>query len=491
MLRISSLSVDNDAIDIAENAAREISWMESWATDNGIQRIDGFNLVEEMNDMNGSKEVYATTLQDVAAGSPVLVVPEALILSSSKAMAELRTPEMEEAEAVLTNNGAFESEYRHWYLMLKVLKEIQNGRDSPWFHWLNSLPRIYTNAASMTDFCMQCLPPLMRKLAEEERENQRRLSSTESIMSIPFLSDDIKYHTMDFCKWAYQIVYTRSVETEDGDLKIVPMADYFNHGSQDYTEVAASYDNVGNYVAYASYDLAAGSVLRTQYADPRNPSHLLARYGFLDEECPATYCKLLPPIVNQDMIDLGYAHDRMLFYRTGEVADEVWDLFLYQHLSMTNIDDQQALMQSHRQGDYETKLALHEKHYAATSSALLGHVDGFIRDIDKVIKKAETIGVSDPNSIYIKCEHPRLPLIHRHNLFVRETFQNVRSRYSEDADVNWRDATRVTVQECDDTECAIAECVMDFQGNWLCEGGLGPNWDGSEREKTKTIIAAQ
>ena len=60
-----------------------------------------------------------------------------------------------------------------------------------------------------------------------------------------------------------------------------------------------------------------------RYADPRNPSHLLARYGFLDETCPATYCKLLPPTVNRDMLDLGYTHERMLFYRTGEVADEV------------------------------------------------------------------------------------------------------------------------------------------------------------------------
>ena len=208
--------------------------------------------------------------------------------------------------------------------MLKILKEVQNGNESIWYPWLNSLPRYFTNAVSMTDYCLLCLPPLMQKLAKEERENQHRLS-LDSIKMVPFISDEIKMHPRDLVKWAYQIVYTRAVETDDGDLRIIPMGDYFNHGS-DYTEIEPSYDEAGNYYGYTSYDVPAGSQLRIQYADPRNPSHLLARYGFLDETCPATYCKLLPPTVNQDMLDLGYSHDRMLFYQSGEVADEVSEL---------------------------------------------------------------------------------------------------------------------------------------------------------------------
>lgn len=102
----------------------------------------------------------------------------------------------------------------------------------------------------------------------------------------------------------------------------MPYADYFDHGS-DYVEVEPAYDSEGNYHARAAYDVAAGSPLRISYADPRNPSHLLARYGFLDEDCPATYCKLLPMDVNGEMLELGYSYDRMLFYKSGEVADEV------------------------------------------------------------------------------------------------------------------------------------------------------------------------
>lgn len=467
-------SHDYAAYDLFEDAPREIKTMERWATSNGVQRADGFKIEEEEK----GKNVFAMTTTDVPSGSPVLFVPEAMILSSSKAIIELQQPGMEEAEMFIRSKGA-EAEYRQWYLMLKILKEIQNGRDSPWFHWLNSMPRYYSNAASMTDFCIQCLPPLMRKLVGEERETQHRLSK-ESIKMVPFLFDDLKYHPRDFCLWAYQIVYTRAVETEDGDMKIVPLADFFNHGS-DYTEVAPHYDDAGNYYAYTTYDVPAGSPLRMSYADPRNPSHLIARYGFMDDNCPASYCKLLPPTVNQDMLDLGYSYDRMLFYRTGEVADEVWDIFLYQHLSSINIDEQQALMKAHREGDHNTKLALHETYYPATSAALLEHVDSFIGEVDKVIKKSEA------HPVYVKNEHRRLPLIHKHNQFVKETFQNVRRRYTPDAEVNWQEATRLTMEECDDTECAVAECVLDFQGNWLCEGGLGPNWDGSEREKSQTV----
>ena len=100
-----------------------------------------------------------------------------------------------------------------------------------------------------------------------------------------------------------------------------------------------------------------------------------------------------------------------------------------------------------------------------------------------------TIGVDDVNSIYIRNEHPRLPLIHKHNLFVRETFQNVRDKYAAAAmggeGVNWKEATKVLVEECDETECSIAECVQVAEDEWSCEGGLG------DRPKSQQVILAE
>lgn len=195
----------------------------------------------------------------------------------------------------------------------------------------------------------------------------------------------------------------------------------FNHGS-DYQEIEPSYDEQGNYYAYTSYDVPAGSPLRISYGDPTNPSFLFARYGFLDDTTPATFCKLIPEHINKDMEELGYAENRMLFYKNGEVSDEVWDILLYQHLSSTNISDKRKLMEAHRTEDYQTKQILHEKYYQDTSYRLMCHIDEFIAQLDKLSNKA----VDRQRDLD---DHPRLPIILKHNQFVRDIFLTVRNRY--------------------------------------------------------------
>ena len=77
----------------------------------------------------------------------------------------------------------------------------------------------------------------------------------------------------------YQIVYTRSFEANDGsgDLRIVPIGDYFNHGSE--TNIAMGYDEEKNFHVQTS-DISAGMPLHMTYGDPTNPSFLFAIYGF-------------------------------------------------------------------------------------------------------------------------------------------------------------------------------------------------------------------
>lgn len=287
--------------------------MEEWASSNGALR-QGFYL-HSSDDYH--TDVHAVASQPLPSGTTVLYVPEAMILTSAKAMAELRSNQMNQAEKIIQSVNA-QDQLRHFYLMLKVLVEYEKGQDSPWYHWLNSLPRYYTNAASMTPFCYECLPSLMKKLAMEER----RLLGKLSVRSVPFLSDDTVWNE-ELCTWAFQVVYTRSFESPDGDLKLVPLGDYFNHGS-DYTEIATCYDDDGNYYATTTYDVEAGCPLRMSYGDPTNPSFLFARYGFVDESSLATFCKIFPPHVNADMEALGYAQNKMLFYKdTGDISQEV------------------------------------------------------------------------------------------------------------------------------------------------------------------------
>ncbi len=169
-------------------------------------------------------------------------------------------------------------------------------------------------------------------------------------------------------------------------------------------------------MVYTQKDVPAGSPLRVSYGDPTNPSPLFAKYGFFDNSVTTTFCKLMT--VQQEMDDLGIDYSKMLFYETGEIADEVWDVLLYQILAAdTNL--QQGFYQAYTTGDAETKAGYHQQYYANTLEALKNHVVGTLMDIDQLTETAYT---KDPST------HPRLPVILSHNEFVKNTFLKVKAR---------------------------------------------------------------
>eukprot|EP00985_Skeletonema_marinoi_P012591 scaffold6094_cov104-Skeletonema_marinoi.AAC.1 len=51
------------------------------------------------------------------------------------------------------------------------------------------------------------------------------------------------------------------------------------------------------------------------------------------------------------------------------------------------------------------------------------------------------------------------------------------------ADPQLKESSRATILECDDMECATAQCTQDNRGNWHCEGGLE-----GERDNVKTQV---
>jgi hypothetical protein len=190
----------------------------------------------------------------------------------------------------------------------------------------------------------------------------------------------------------------------------------FNHGTE--TEVDLVVDEQGNTQVYTTRDVPAGSPLRMSYGCPTNPSRLFAKYGFLDETSPATFCKMTTITKTPELENIGYDFSRMLFYKdTGDISEEVWDVTLYQVLA-SNKDDQQAFYQAHMNGDTDTKNAIHQHYFPQTATALKKHVDGFLTQLDEL--SAKTVG-KDIN------EHPRLPLIMKHNEYVRETFLRVKA----------------------------------------------------------------
>lgn len=133
-------------VNINDNVPRDVSTMESWSVNCGVQKADGFQLVS--NYVDGQEDYCAITQQQLPAGSPVLFVPNEMIFSSSKAAQEFGGI-LQTAENQLMQTN-LQTQIPLFRLFCKILAEYEKGEDSPWYPWLNSLPRRYNNGASMT-----------------------------------------------------------------------------------------------------------------------------------------------------------------------------------------------------------------------------------------------------------------------------------------------------------------------------------------------------
>lgn len=204
-----------------------------------------------------------------------------------------------------------------------------------------------------------------------------------------------------------------------GERVLIPLADMFNHGSSGH-EVEISYDEEGSCMVYATQDVQSGSPLRLSYGDYylTNPSATFARYGFIDETCPSTFCKMMDIIPSTELREIGMSFSRMIFYKTGEVSQEVYDVLLHQILS-NNRPAQEEFFNACVNGDESTKSAYHQQYMGETIKKLKNHVDKFLKDLDDLEKKAASKDLE---------KHPRLPLIVGHNQFVRQTFSAVKEQ---------------------------------------------------------------
>ena len=205
-------------------------------------------------------------------------------------------------------------------------------------------------------------------------------------------------------------------------MRIIPMADFFNHGYP--PNVEWTFDESGNCIVVMTQDVEAGAPLHISYGQPTNPSRFLATFGFLNE-APATYCKLLIPNPSREMRDIGYDPERMLFSTVdGGIAEEVWDVVLFSRLERQAAlaSDKQAFYQAVMSGDDATKQRIHSKYYDTTSKALKRHVEGVM---------AEIFDLKVKMNAYDSSRHPRLPLLMKHNDMVYKTFDKVRTYLSQ------------------------------------------------------------
>ena len=140
-----SVATINGAVDISElTGQRDVFSLQQWAQNCGAQQAPGLELTTQ----DGSDWSLITT-QPVQAGTPVLFVPAQMILNSDDVQQELGG-NLEAAENALAEYEGTRQRLPLFRLMIKILLEWEKGQESPYFYWLNSLPRRFYNGVAMT-----------------------------------------------------------------------------------------------------------------------------------------------------------------------------------------------------------------------------------------------------------------------------------------------------------------------------------------------------
>ena len=350
-------------VNLSSAVERDVYNMAEWAAGYGVQQAEGVQLTSY-----DGQDYFPMTQSYIPAGSPVMYVPADLTFTSTKSSREFGSS-LSQCENQLVQAN-LQDKVPLFRIFFKVVAEYEKGQESPWYPWLNSLPRIYNTGASMTYACFDCLPPYAAYLALSERQNF--VNFQKAIRNGPFSEEILKNVTV--LKWAYNVALTRSTDIGGGERVMAPLADMFNHGYE--TEIEISVDGNGDCYAYATVDVPPGSPLRVSDGDPTDPTPLFAKFGFLDESSPGTFCKLMS--MRSEMEALGYSFSNLLFYReTGGISPEVYDVVLYHVL--LNSDDGGAADGFYRavvSGDENTKSQYHDQYWSYTKQELQKHVEG-------------------------------------------------------------------------------------------------------------------
>lgn len=205
--RAFATALDAALVSIAENAPRNIGAMEERVADCGVKRADSLQLTSE----DGIDWSVMTT-EPLPEGSPVLLIPNGMELSTSGAREEFSGQASVAAAVDLLSRLGAGAIVPEFYLFLKVLTEYEKGEESPYFEWLDSMPRLFFNSVSMTDFCYECLPPLVFSLSRVERVKFDNMC--QALQKVDIFSQETKTDK-DLAKWAFNIVGTRCWGPDD------------------------------------------------------------------------------------------------------------------------------------------------------------------------------------------------------------------------------------------------------------------------------------
>jgi hypothetical protein len=189
--------------------------MSGWAANvGGVQQATGVQLAS----YDGC-DYFQATQSDIRAGTCVTYVPSDLVISSSRAQREFgRT--LSSCERRLTKAGVSPDAVPRFRVFFKILAEYEKGDQSPWFPWLDSLPKSYNNGASMTHDCFDILPPYAAYCAMVDRLQllnfQKAVRPLGGPSEAPFGPNVLEDE--EVLKWAYNVARTRSIVVDGGEF---------------------------------------------------------------------------------------------------------------------------------------------------------------------------------------------------------------------------------------------------------------------------------
>jgi hypothetical protein len=156
-------------------------------------------------------------------------------------------------------------------------------------------------------------------------------------------------------------------------------------------------------------------------------SFIKAKYGFIDTYAPSTFWKYMDIIPSTELTAIGLSYSRMLFYLTGDISPEIFDVLTYVILGdKNNRQEQVAFYNACLDGDEGTKSIYLNQYYYEIYGRIQKHVNRFLNDLSELEGKA--IRVDEETN-------PRIEMIREHNDFVKGIFlavkQNVDSVMSQ------------------------------------------------------------
>lgn len=254
--------------------ARFLQWLSANA-------VDTSKLIWPVRNALGGRTAYAAAT--VCSGDALLQVPEALMMTPSKALACELGP------------YALEADLRGDALLATfVLWELRKGDDSFWAPYLQILPPSGSTICdwSVLELEELCDQELVERMAARRRfvsDMHERIFTRNLAVKHPTIFGKDEWFGLSAFTFAWNVIQARAFGRKLRETALVPWADCLNHGEPDL----AGYELIGDtFRLFSTRGVAAGAEALNTYGRHVPNTKLLMDYGFALRDNPRDTLRL-------------------------------------------------------------------------------------------------------------------------------------------------------------------------------------------------------